>query len=107
MQFYEDDDLPNGAVPIDLTADVSRFTTEVPAGFNTALGHLASTNPEALLLMDAPEVSIGTDETELHEYCRFQNEFPIHRVPACVASATIGRTIEIAFPVEALINHFK
>jgi hypothetical protein len=45
------------------------LSPHLPTGFNTVIGHMASTNPEALMLMGEPVKSLYEDQRELDAIC--------------------------------------
>jgi hypothetical protein len=62
---------------------LKRFTSECPEGWNTVLGYLASTNPEALFLMDPDAEATKRDGYWLINQCKKLGIEPVKvRAPA-------------------------
>jgi hypothetical protein len=71
-------DIPPPVAPSVLSPGwISRFKSPVPPGWNTVLGYLAETNPEALFLMDPDAEATQRDGWWLTNQCRRECIVPI------------------------------
>lgn len=84
-----------------MTPSVDPYRSPCPTGWDTVIGYLAETNPEALLLMDEDAEATLRDGYWLTNRCRRMGVNPI-KVPAPGVLVKQGVFVVNAYPVELL-----
>jgi hypothetical protein len=94
-------DLKEGTYGQDVQPDPQYVSPNLPAGYDTVLGFLARTNPEALALLDEDPECTKVDGIWLRERAKMRNLF-VTRVEAPAFLQQFGIREVHAYPVDLL-----